>query len=112
MGWSATAPESDPRQIFHSSSIEDQGDNFVQWRSAEADELIDRGRTTMDTAERMLIWHELDRVMHEEQPYTFLRVVPWLRFVSRDFGNVNAYKVGLDPLEFVKVGPAAATPAN
>jgi hypothetical protein len=50
--------------------------------------------------------------MHEEQPYTFLRVVPWLRFVSRDFGNVNAYKVGLDPLEFVKVGPAAATPAN
>jgi peptide/nickel transport system substrate-binding protein len=112
MGWSANAPESDPRQIFHSSSIEDQGDNFVQWRSAEADELIDRGRTTMDTAERMLIWHELDRVMHEEQPYTFLRVVPWLRFVSRDFGNVNAYKVGLDPLEFVKVGPAAATPAN
>jgi len=112
MGWSANAPESDPKQIFHSSSIGDQGDNFVQWRSAEADELIDRGRTTMDVGERMLIWHELERVLHEEQPYTFMRVVPWLRFVNRDFGNVHTYKTGLEPLEFIKLGPATAAPAN
>jgi hypothetical protein len=36
-------------------------------------------------------------------------VTPWLRFVSRDFGNVNMYKTGLEPQEFFAVDKAAVT---
>lgn len=109
MSWGANAPESDPRQIFHSDSIREGGDNFVQWRSPEADVLIEKARTTMDFEERMKAWHAFHRVIHEEQPYTFVRVVPWLRFVKRDFHNVNTYRTGLEPWEFFT--PGGPTPA-
>ncbi len=105
MGWSPSAPESDVRQMFHSDSIKDAGDNFMQWSNPEADRLLDLGRGTTDTAARMKIWHQLSRVLHEEQPYTFLRLTPWLRFVKKDVANVHPYKTGLEPYEFFR--PAA-----
>jgi peptide/nickel transport system substrate-binding protein len=103
MGWGATAPESDPRQIFHSDSIREGGDNFVQWRSERADALIEKGRRTMDEEARMAVWREFEACVAEEQPYTFVRVAPWLRFVKREFGNVRTYKTGLEPQEFFRL---------
>ncbi|MDA1008551.1 MAG: ABC transporter substrate-binding protein [Planctomycetota bacterium] len=104
MGWSASGPESDPLQVWHSSSIGDQGDNFIQWKNAESDALIDQGRRTIDTPQRQLVWQELHGLIHREQPYTFLRVSPWLRFIKRSFGNVQTYKTGLEPQEWCRVG--------
>src|SRR5690606_24190813 len=49
--WSASNPESDPYQIWHSSQIDGQGDNFIQWNSPEADRLIDQERVTVDFEE-------------------------------------------------------------
>jgi peptide/nickel transport system substrate-binding protein len=113
LGWGSNAPESDPRQIWHSESTKEGGDNFTQWRSARADELIEKGRRTMDEAARMAVWREFEACVAEDQPYTFIRVAPWLRFVKRDFGNVNTYKTGLQPEEFFRLGGrAATTPAN
>ena len=103
MGWSANSPESDPVQIWHSKSILDQADNFIQWHNEEADALIDEGRVTMDTDSRMKIWHQLHSVIHEDQPYTFLRVVPWIRFIKNDIGNVHMYPAALDRSEFFRL---------
>ena len=109
MAWSATTPESDPRQIFHSESIKEGGDNFVQWNSTRADSLIDQVRSTLDFNTRMQVWHEFEEVLHEEQPYTFIRVAPWLRFVKRSIGNVQTYKTALEPYEFFR---ATALPSK
>jgi peptide/nickel transport system substrate-binding protein len=98
--WSASAPESDPNQIWHSNSIPNQGDNFVQWSSPEADRLIEKGRATLNDAERMKVWHELHRVFHDEQPYTFLSEMPWLRFTTKRMRNIQEYASGLAPAEF------------
>ena len=103
MGWGANAPESDPRQIWHSESIKEGGDNFTQWSSKDCDALIEKGRRTMDEAGRMQVWRQFEAVIAEDQPYTFVRVAPWLRFVKRDFGNVNTYKTGLQPEEFCRL---------
>ncbi len=111
MGWSASAPESDPRQIFHSESIKEGGDNFVQWNSPKADALIDRIRSTLDYDERMKVWHEFEATLHEEQPYTFIRVSPWLRFVKKSIGNVHPYKTALEQWEFFRHA-VQPTPAN
>ena len=111
MGWGANSPESDPRQIWHSESIKEGGDNFTQWSNKDCDALIEKGRRTMDEDQRMLVWREFERCIAEDQPYTFVRVAPWLRFVKREFGNVNTYKTGLEPQEFFRVGGAAAQPA-
>jgi peptide/nickel transport system substrate-binding protein len=112
LSWGAAAPESDPRQIWHSESTREGGDNFVQWKNAEADRLIEKGRRTMDEAERMQVWRELEALIAEEQPYTFVRVSPWLRFVKREFGNVQTYRSGLEPQEFFKMGSKPAPVAN
>ena len=103
MAWSASSPESDPKQIWHRLSILDQGDNFIQWDSPAASDLIDKGRAAMDREERMLVWHDFHSVIHEEQPYTFLRVSPWIRFINRDIGNVQTYPIGLETGEFFRV---------
>ncbi|MFM1936143.1 MAG: hypothetical protein RI990_1102 [Planctomycetota bacterium] len=113
LAWGSSAPESDPRQIWHSESVKEGGDNFTQWKSARADELIEKGRRTMDEAERMAVWRQFEACVAEDQPYTFVRVAPWLRFVKREFGNVNTYKTGLQPEEFFRMGtPVAPSPAN
>jgi peptide/nickel transport system substrate-binding protein len=108
MGWSANAPESDPRQIWHSDSTREGGDNFTQWRSPEVDALIERGRREMDFASRQLIWQEMEAAIADGQAYTFMRVVPWLRFIKRSYGNVQTYKKGLEPQEFFRIGAGAA----
>ena len=109
MGWGANAPESDPRQIWHSESVKEGGDNFIQWVNKDCDALIEKGRRTMNEADRMLVWRQFEACVAEDQPYTFIRVAPWLRLVKREFGNVNTYKSGLEPQEFFKVSaqPAA-----
>jgi peptide/nickel transport system substrate-binding protein len=98
--WSASAPESDPYQIWHSDNIDNQGDNFIQWSSPEADRLIDKGRKTLDFDERMKVWHELHAVYHDEQPYTFMNEAPWLRFTTKRAGNIQEYNSGLQYSEF------------
>jgi peptide/nickel transport system substrate-binding protein len=93
--WSASAPESDPNQIWHSNSIANQGDNFIQWASADADRYIEEGRRTLDAEARMKVWHKLHRVFHEEQPYTFMSELPWLRFTTKRVQNMQEYNSGL-----------------
>jgi len=112
LGWGASAPESDPIQIFHSSSIKNQGDNFAQWNSPDADRLIDAGRRELNFDKRMAIWRELEAVIHREQPYTFVRVPPWLRFAATDLGNVVAYPKGLEPTEYFRGSASTPAPMN
>jgi peptide/nickel transport system substrate-binding protein len=107
MGWGANAPESDPRQIFHSESIKEGGDNFTQWVNKDCDALIEKGRRTMEEATRMEVWRQFEACIAEDQPYTFVRVAPWLRFVKKDFGNVNTYKTGLEPQEYFYISGRA-----
>lgn len=110
--WSASAPESDPNQIWHSNSIPNQGDNFIQWASDDADRLIEEGRRTLNDDERMKVWHQLHSVFHEQQPYTFLSEIPWLRFTTKRVQNLNEYNKGLVHEEFwlAPSGGSAAMP--
>jgi hypothetical protein len=57
----------------------------------------------MDREERMLVWHDFHAAVHEDQPYTFLRVSPWIRMIKRDVGNVQTYPAGLSPGEFFRL---------
>lgn len=99
LAWSASAPESDPKQIWHTDSIQNQGHNFIQWDAGQ-DEHIDAIKATLDFEDRMAHFHEFHKLVHEEQPYTFLRVSPWLRFVDKDFKNVNTYSTGIQVREY------------
>jgi peptide/nickel transport system substrate-binding protein len=105
LGWGGSI-ETDPYQIFHSSQIVGTGDNFVGYRSEEADRLIETGRQTVDEEGRTAVWHQLHRVLHEDQPYTFLLSRKSLVFVDGRLANVQTVKLGLNqPTEwFVPAG--------
>ncbi len=98
LGWGGTI-ESDPMQIFHSDSIEGGGDNYVSYRSDEADRLITEARVTVDEQARMALWQKLHRVLHDDQPYTFLFNRKAVVFVDQRFSNVQVTKTGLNRAE-------------
>ncbi|MCA9310472.1 MAG: hypothetical protein KDA21_04650 [Phycisphaerales bacterium] len=105
MAWAPSDPENDPYQLWHSSSIQNQGDNFAQWASPEADRLIEEARRELDYDKRMDLWHQLHRHIHDEQPYTFLVNPPWIRFISKRIHNVYPYPRDLEKNEMFIPAP-------
>lgn len=97
--WSWTKPESDPVQLWHSRYIANQGDNFVQWNSPQADRLIEAGQREIDPAKRMKIWHELHQLIHDEQPCLFVLNLPWIRFIDKRVANVRPCATGIEKRE-------------
>lgn len=70
LGWST-----DPFQLWHSSQADiPSGSNRVGFRHAEADRLIESLRETLDPEKRTQMLRDFHRILHEEQPYTFLFV--------------------------------------
>ncbi|MAE93920.1 MAG: hypothetical protein CL910_04605 [Deltaproteobacteria bacterium] len=73
-GW-ASPWDVDLYQIWHSSQADlPKGSNKVGFRNAEADEIIEALRESLDTAERVELARRFHRIVHEEQPYTFFYV--------------------------------------
>lgn len=93
MGWGGDVLE-DFYQIFHSSQIGNRGSNYVGFSNARADALLEQIKRTMDKHEREKLCHWFHRILHEEQPYTFLFTRPTFRLVDRRFKNVIIHKLG------------------
>jgi len=99
MGWGGDIVE-DNYQILHSSQVGNRGMNYVGFRNAEADALLEQIRRTIDPVQQDTLCHRLHRILHEQQPCTFLFVRPTYRAVDKRFENVNIHKLGLNYLEW------------
>ncbi len=98
LGW-VFGFDQDPYQVWHSSQAE-KGSNFVGFKNAEADRLIEQARSEFEEAKRNQLYRRFHQVVDEEQPYTFLYSSPSLVVISRRFENVRVYPGGMDPLEW------------
>ncbi|MFM9957050.1 MAG: ABC transporter substrate-binding protein [Phycisphaerales bacterium] len=87
------SPEPNLKQHYHSSSIGDGGNNNAQWSSQEADAIIDAARKTLDRDARNALWRELHRLIHREQPVTFIASRPMVMLVSDRIGNFPTNKM-------------------
>jgi peptide/nickel transport system substrate-binding protein len=96
LGWGGGNVEGDITQMFHSSQIADKGDNFMSYRSEELDKAIDAAKTTVDRATRMPLWQKCHRILHEDQPYTFLANSKGLSFYDKRIKNIKPSKLGLN----------------
>ncbi|MBA2563952.1 MAG: hypothetical protein H0V09_00840 [Gemmatimonadetes bacterium] len=61
----------DPRDLFHSEAIAGKY-NFVSFANARADSLIDLGLATVRREDAKPVWADFQRILAEEQPYTWL----------------------------------------
>ena len=95
LGWTSVV-ESDLYQIFHSSQIEDKGDNFVNYKNVKLDKCIDEARSTVDKNKRIPVWHKCEAMLYEDQPYTFLFRRARLTFIDKRFKNLKVTNFGLN----------------
>ncbi len=92
-GW-ALVWLTDLYQIWHSSQADaPKGSNRVGFRNARADELIEQLRVTIEKEPRKKILQEFHRIVHEEQPYTFLFTEKTPYCHSKDLRNVTYAKI-------------------
>jgi peptide/nickel transport system substrate-binding protein len=63
--------EQDNYSMFHSSQGE-AGQNYGAWKSPAADALLEKIRATSDDNARHALDRQLHKLIHDEQPYTFL----------------------------------------
>ncbi len=94
MGWGGGSMEDDIYQMFHSSQMEGDGDDFMSYKNPELDKAIEDARRTIDEPARMELWHKCDRILHEDQPYTFLMNNKQLRFMDKRIQNFHVTKAG------------------
>lgn len=94
------ALEGDPYEEFDTSQIAKTGQNIVQYSNPEMDKAIGEARSTVDDAKRMPLWHKVHRMIHEEQPYTYL-------FIYKELDIARDRVHGMTPTKFVGLnGPS------
>jgi len=91
--------ESDPYQIWSSTQAE-AGSNFIGFKNAETDKLIEEARKEFDRDKRIELYRQFSEIIHEEQPYTFLFCRKATVAVNKRFENVTVYPLGIEPTEW------------
>lgn len=86
LGWWVTPPDPDIYPYYHSSAAE-SGNNVTMYRSAEADELLQRGREVADPAERAAVYRELLGLLAEELPMIYLWYPDEIIALNADLGG-------------------------
>jgi peptide/nickel transport system substrate-binding protein len=69
LGWSL-GTDPDPYSIWHSSQI-GTGNNFVSYKSPDADKAIVDGRQDCVQADRKTAYSTFNKIVNEDQPYNF-----------------------------------------
>ena len=100
LGWT-TNFDPDPYQVWHSDGIKARGSNHICYSNPELDKLIEELRRTFDTAERVRIARRIERIIHEDQPYSFLYAPDSLVALWSHYRNVRIFPGGLESLILV-----------
>lgn len=88
MMWGNTDVHSDPFQIWHSSQAKD-GSNYISYANPEVDALIEKARVTLDDEARSELYRWFGRILHDENPYTFLYNRPTLDVVRKNVRGIR-----------------------
>ncbi len=91
MGWSV-GEKIDPTLYWHSDPNRGRF-NFVNYKNVSIDSLIETGTTMLNRKKARDIWGEFQKIIYEDQPYTFL-VVP--NEIAANYKRVKGTEEGLN----------------
>lgn len=94
LGWSLSL-DPDQYDIWHSSKTGYKQFNFVGYRNAEVDELLEKGRRTFDEAERKRTYDRIQEILYADQPYTFLYVPEATPILAARFRGIEEAPAGI-----------------
>ena len=94
LGWSIGL-DPDQYDIWHSSKTKPKELNFISYKNAEVDALLEEGRRTCEEVARKKVYDRLQEVMWEDQPELFLYVPYALVTVNRRFHGIEVTPRGI-----------------
>jgi peptide/nickel transport system substrate-binding protein len=86
-GWSVGL-KVDLTTMWHSESINDKF-NYVSYSNPRVDELIEVAKREMDRSKAKLLWDEAQRLIVDDQPYTFLYIPEQVNGIHKRFRDVQ-----------------------
>ncbi|MFB3122842.1 MAG: peptide-binding protein [Candidatus Binatia bacterium] len=101
LGWAMSVRDPDSFQVWHSSQAENKGSNMISYKNARVDKILEEYRREFDPKKRIELYREFQRILHDEQPYTFLFMGKSISAVHRRLRGVEVLPIGgLRPLEW------------
>ncbi|NMC73317.1 MAG: peptide-binding protein [Geobacteraceae bacterium] len=94
LAWTITQ-DPDIYDVWHSTKTGPKELNFINFRNAEVDGLLEEGRRTFDREKRKKCYYRIQEILVEEQPYTFLYVPDALPVVSARFRGIEPAPAGI-----------------
>ncbi len=74
---------------------------MISYKNARVDKILEDYRREFDPKKRIELYREFQRILHDEQPYTFLFMGKSISAVHRRFRSVEVLPIGgLRPLEW------------
>lgn len=100
LGWSMSVGEPDAYQVWHSSQAANQGSNHISYKNARVDQILESYRREFDPQKRVELYREFQKILSDEQPYTFLFVGKSVLAAQRRIRGVEIYPGGIRPLDW------------
>jgi peptide/nickel transport system substrate-binding protein len=96
--WQLTVTPPDPFQIWHSSQSKGEGSNYISFINEESDKILEAYRVEFDETKRIDMLKRWQKLVYDEQPYTFLWS-PKSRYIyDNRFRNARWYSKGSSPI--------------
>ena len=100
LGWTIGL-DPDVYDVWHSSKTAPEELNFMSFNNKEADDLLEKGRSTFNQKERKKYYDRFQEILADEQPYTFLYVPDELIIINNRFRGIEPAPSGLE-YNFIK----------
>ncbi|MCX5857380.1 MAG: peptide-binding protein [Deltaproteobacteria bacterium] len=94
LGWTVSM-DPDIYDVWHSSKTKPDELNFIAYKNAEVDELLEQGRSTFDQKQRKKCYDRIQEILAEDQPYLFLYVPDALPIIQKRFRGIEPAPLGI-----------------
>ncbi len=91
LGWTIS-PDPDIYDVWHSSKTKESEFNFITYKNAEVDDLLETGRRSFDKETRKKAYYRIQEILAEEQPYCFLYAPSALPVVNIRVKGIEVYE--------------------
>jgi peptide/nickel transport system substrate-binding protein len=100
LGWQMSTTEPDAYQVWHSSQASNKGSNAISYKNARVDGILELYRREFDPEKRIKLYNEFQKIISDEQPYTFLYLPKRVSALQRRFEGVEIFPDGLRPVDW------------
>ena len=94
LGWLMSVNPPDAFQVWHSSQAENKGSNHISYKNPEVDRILEEYRKEFDPMNRIALYRKFQKILNEDQPYTFLYMPKSAVAYHKRFRKVEVLPIG------------------